>query len=199
MPQPEKIDFKQLYKELYTAKKTVQEVKAEKATFLAVDGVGAPGSSAYQEAIGQLYGLVHTTKFMLKNANLLDFGITNLECLWFDNPSVPMSDWRWRLLIRIPDEVSAQHLKDACTVLTQRKDIDTSTVKRITWTEGRAIQIMHIGPFDQVSIAYDALAAFAQAHNLVCGDTGHEIYLSDPHRVAAEKLKTIVRMTVKRK
>jgi hypothetical protein len=39
---------------------------------------------------------------------------------------------------------------------------------------------------------------FMPAHNLAPRGRHHEIYLSDPRRVAPEKLKTIIRQPVKR-
>jgi hypothetical protein len=38
----------------------------------------------------------------------------------------------------------------------------------------------------------------AEENGLACKGPGHEIYISDPRRTAPEKLKTIVRMPVRR-
>jgi hypothetical protein len=66
-----KIDVRQMHRELYRATRSVQEVEAGRAMFLAFDGSGPPGGQAYQETIGKLYALVYTTKFDLKCAGAL--------------------------------------------------------------------------------------------------------------------------------
>ncbi len=196
---PEKIDFAKIHKDLYTAKDKIKEVSAGKAVFLSCEGQGAPGGAAFQEAIQKMYSLVYTTKFMLKKEDGLDFGISRLECLYpgGDYARSPKSEWRWQLLIRIPEEVSEIDLKAARAQVMVKHSLDTSAVKRWTWTEGRAIQVMHVGPYDEVGRTYQALDGFARANGLTATCPGHEIYISDPHRVAPEKLKTIVRLSVK--
>jgi hypothetical protein len=164
-----------------------------------MDGKGEPGNAAYQDAIGKLYGVAYTTKFALKNAGVLDFGVPNLECLWYDDPAAkPMSEWRWRLMIRVPDQVTSKAIGDAKRELKKKKGTDSSDVKRVTWAEGRAVQVMHVGPYNKIGESYDVITAFANDNGLVAKGPGHEVYISDPRRVAPDKLKTIVRMPVKR-
>lgn len=195
----EKIDLKSEHKELYRAAARIKEVRADKGVFLAVDGKGEPGGELYQQAINMLYSLAYTTKFQLRNDGVLDFGVCNLECLWFDDPATkPISEWRWRLLVRIPEQVKARDLASARKVIKERKDLDVSAVQRIELTEGRAIQVLHVGPYDRISETYQKLVEHARSNGLALKGTGHEVYLNDPRRTAPEKLKTIVRMPVKR-
>jgi hypothetical protein len=197
MPE-KKIDLKKEHRDLYTATKKVKEVRAGKATFLVVDGQGRPGNEDYQEAIGRLYGLAYTTKFTLMKEGGLNFGVCNLECLWLDDPNTPMDKWRWRLMVRIPDQLRARDLGRMRKLMLESKEIDTSDVKRETWTEGRAVQTMHVGPYDQVGATYRKLGEWAEENGLQPTNPGHEIYISDPRRTAPEKLKTIVRMPVRK-
>jgi hypothetical protein len=199
-PELDKIDFARTHKDLYTATSKIKEVRAEKATFLSFNGQGAPGGPAFQSAIQQLYGLAYTTKFMLKNAGKLDFGVSRLECLWpdMDMERKPKSEWRWQLLMRIPGAVTESHLKQAREEIRERRDLDTSAVKRISWAEGRCLQLMHVGPYDEVGKAYKALDDFARSAGSATTCPGHEIYISDPRRVAPAKLKTIIRLPVRR-
>jgi hypothetical protein len=194
----EKIDLKQEHKDLYTATKKVKEVRVTKGTYLAVEGQGRPGGEGYQEAIQQLYTLAYTTKFTLLKEGGLDFGICNLECLWLDDPSTPMDAWRWQLMIRIPDQLRAKELNRMRKLVLEAKELDVSTVRRVSYAEGRALQTMHVGPYDEVGETYHRLGLHAEESGLVCRGPGHEIYISDPRRTAPEKLKTIVRMPVRR-
>ncbi|MFH2010084.1 MAG: hypothetical protein ABI333_26035 [bacterium] len=152
-----KIDLKQEHRELYTATQKVKEVRAGKGTLLAVDGQGRPGDEACQQAINLIYTLAYTTKFQLKKEGGLDFGVCNLECLWPDDPATPIEKWHWRLMERIPDALKAAELNRMRGLILESKDLDTSAVKRITWSEGRAVQTMHVGPYDQVGGTYQRL------------------------------------------
>jgi hypothetical protein len=187
-------------KELYTATRKVKEVTAAGATFLAADGEGPPGGDRFQALVPQLYAMAYTIKYALKFAGREDFKVGRLECLHLiDDPArTPKESWRWRLLIRISPAATTGDLRKAAKTLRARKGLDTSGVKRLAWTEGRAAQTLHVGPYDQVGEAYARLESFARENGLAAGRPGHEIYLSDPRRVAAERLKTIVRLPLRK-
>jgi hypothetical protein len=194
----ERVDFRKLSPQLYRASEVVTEVRVPRATFLAVDGVGAPGGEAYQQALEALFALAYTAKFTFKRAGLVDFVVPPLECLYFDDPeSTPRDQWRWRLLLRIPDVASVAALKEIRTAVAEGKGLDTTPVRRFAWAEGRALQVLHVGPYDDVGDAFKQLAIEADTRGLVCQPVAHEIYLSDPRRVAPEKLTTIVRVPVR--
>ncbi len=193
-----KVDFRKTQPHLYTAKPEVAEVRCPKGTYLAVDGVGEPGGAAFQDAIGKLYALAYTTKFAMKKAGGADFAVPALECLWPDDPSgKPRSEWRWRLMLRVPDCVTESALRHVRRELREKKGLATDAVKRVSWAEGRALQVLHVGPYDAVGSAYRTLAHAASGRKLSCVGPGHEVYISDPRRVPPERIKTIVRMAVK--
>ena len=77
-----------------------------------------------------------------------------------------------------------------------KKGVDASAAVLKTLEEGRSLQVMHIGPYDQVGPTYGELTAYIVDNELTVTGPPHEIYLSDPRRTAAEKLKTIVRVPV---
>jgi hypothetical protein len=191
----ETIDLKRTHKELYRAKEVPRELTVPAGTFLAVDGIGEPGGRAYQTAIEALYSVAYTLKFALKRAGVLDFKIPNLECLWLSGPSkTPAAEWQWRLLVRVPDPITEEQIADAGGRVRAKKEIDTSIVRRIEAGGGRAIQVLHVGPYDTVTGSYEKLGAYAQKHGLELEGVGHEVYLNDPRRTAVEKLRTVVRM-----
>jgi len=173
-------------------------VKADRATFLSFTGKGEPGGPAFQEAIQQLYSIAYTAKFMLKFAGKLDFAVSRLECLWhMQNPdAIPRSEWPWQLLIRIPNAVTAADIKKAGKQILEKKQIDASKVKRWTWKEGRCLQLMHVGPYNEVGGSYQRLDDYAREKGLTATCPAHEVYISDPRRVAPAKLRTIVRLPV---
>lgn len=192
------IDLRKDLKDLYTATSKVKEVIAERGTFLCVDGEGEPGGEAYTTAIGALFAVAYTTKFTLKKAGVVDFKVPPPECLWlFDDPkSTPRSRWPWRLMIRVPDEITAAHLKEVRKGLKEKKGLDASGVRRRSWRPGRALQVMHVGPYDKLEESYAKLSARAGEIGATPKVGCHEVYLSDPRRAAPERLKTIVRMPI---
>jgi hypothetical protein len=194
------IDLKKTFKDLYRATRKTKEVDVAKATYLAADGVGEPGGEAFQHAIDGLFALGYTAKFTLKAQKIIDFSVPTIEALWpeADYASKPRSEWRWRLLLRIPDELTAALLRPVRTAILARKGLDTRFVKRVSLAEGRCLQVLHVGPYEDVGKVYERLGAEAAARGLAPRRHGHEIYLSDPRRVPPERLKTIVRLPVGR-
>ncbi len=66
------------------------------------------------------------------------------------------------------------------------------------YEEGNAVQIMHIGSYDDEAPTLNWLhSEYMPAHNLQFNGRHHEIYLSDPRKIEPAKLKTILRQPVK--
>jgi hypothetical protein len=63
------------------------------------------------------------------------------------------------------------------------------------------VQCLHLGSYDREPATMDKMHAFIEASGYELdfqeGRHHHEIYLSDPRRVAPDKLKTILRVPVK--
>ena len=194
-----KFDIRQSHPALYRAGRKIEEIRSPKGTFLAVDGVGEPGGDAFQQAVHRLFSLAYTTKFAIKKAGGADFSIPALECLWPEEIcGKPMTEWRWRVMLRVAPCVKARGLNQVRRTLVEKKGLVTDDVKLITWTEGRALQVLHLGPYEGVAASYQKLVAEAAARGLICAGPPHELYLNDPRRVPPERIKTIVRLPVKR-
>lgn len=59
--------------------------------------------------------------------------------------------------------------------------------------EGRAAQILHIGPYSEERPTIDRLHAFIEQQGWQASGKHHEIYLSTPGRTVPERLRTIIR------
>jgi hypothetical protein len=98
----------------------------------------------------------------------------------------------------VPDFITARDLKGALAQLQARgKAPEAAQVKLETLREGRCVQMLHLGPYSDEPRTVAQMKAFAKAQGLALKGPHHEIYVSDPRRVAAEKLKTILRWPVK--
>jgi hypothetical protein len=197
-PTLEKLDFAKTDRALYTATPKIKEVFADRAVYLSIKGKGEPGGKAFQEAIGKLFALAYTTKFTLLFAGRMDFKVSKLEGLWPEDPAkLPLAEWPWQLLVRIPDAITERDLARTRKELLDKKQLETREVERLALKEGRCLQVMHRGPYNQVGSVYTRICAHAASQGLEAVGPGHEIYISDPRRVAPERLKTIVRMPVR--
>jgi hypothetical protein len=178
-------------------------VDIQAAKYLTIEGRGEPGGEAFQSAIGALYQAAYTIK-MAKKFEGQDYKVCALEGQWWgDDPekcfaALPKAEWRWKLMIRVPDFLTAADLKGAMAKLKEKgKGGLVETVRLEAVKEGRCVQALHVGAYDREGETVERMAAFAEASGLSPRGLHHEIYLSDPRRVPAERLKTILRQPVK--
>jgi len=113
------------------------------------------------------------------------------------------SKFVWTALIRQPEFVTPDVFDTAITVLARKKpEFDLSKAQLIKMIEGLCVQVMHVGSYDDESTTVAAMNRFAVENGYVVdiGNTRrhHEIYLSDPRKVAPEKLKTIIRHPIRK-
>lgn len=202
----DKYDIKKAHRTLYSpSSKDFTLVDVPELRYIAVDGRGDPNTSAdYADALEALYPVAYTLKFASKKTLGKDFTVGPLEGLWrADDPSVftarHKQAWEWTMLISQPDWVTEDMVRAAVDAVAKKKANDAlGKVRPHTFTEGRCVQILHIGPYDDETATLDRL------HNHYLPDNGltfngdhHEIYLSDARRTAPAKLKTILRQPVK--
>jgi hypothetical protein len=66
-------------------------------------------------------------------------------------------------------------------------------------TEGKCIQMLHLGSYDSEPASFRQMEQFAEQLNYIRADKTHrEIYLSDARKVSADKLKTVLRFRVEK-
>ncbi len=200
-----KIDFKKDLGALYGPKKgSIAIVDVPELSFLKIDGKGAPGSGTFGDAIEALYAVSYTLKFMVKKGpQQTDYGVMPLEGLWWaDNMSSfnvdNKDDWKWTLMIMQPNLVSADSVAAAIEqVKTKKNPTALPMLKFESYTEGPAVQTLHIGPFSEEGPVVEELHRFISDNGNTIAGKHHEIYLSDFRRAAPEKLRTIIRQPMK--
>ena len=200
----DKIDLRKERPDLWKASaKAPTMVDVPAMHFLMVDGEGDPNTSAaFQQAIEALYGLSYTLKFASKMGRGIDWKVMGIEGLWWaDDPEAfragRKDEWRWTLLIAQPDVVTAEAVEAARETLRQKKNpaaLDRVRLER--FDEGLSAQMLHVGPYSEEGPTIERLHAFIRNQGYDLAGKHHEIYLSDPRRVAPEKLKTILRYPV---
>lgn len=168
--------------------------------FAMVDGVGDPNSSKeFQEAIGALYGVAYTAKFAAKKARIGNILVMPLEALWWGEDAddfllAKKERWHWTAMIMEPPEVTRKLFDESVGQLREKKNPPgLNRVRFERWTEGKAAQILHIGPYAAERPTIERLHAFIRENGCRLAGKHHEIYLGDPRRSAPEKLKTVIR------
>ena len=204
-------DFKKEYKEFYLPPVTPTLVDVPPANYIAVRGMGNPNDegSEYKDSIGLLYGIAFTIKMSKKDGRQIegyfDYVVPPLEGLWWsENGEVNYAHkeaFHFISMIRLPEFVTRADFDWAVAEATRKKKTDFSKVEFFHYEEGRCVQCMHIGPFDSEPITIGKMKAFAEQQGLSIAMDAvrrhHEIYLSDPRKTAADKLKTVIRYPVK--
>lgn len=218
-----KLDLKKQYRALYAASsKTAALVEVPELLFLVIDGQiekgSGPGTStAFQSAVQALYGVAYTLKFMskLRKAKAIDYPVMPLEAIWWvENGKFELSRpdrWSWRAMILQPGHITSGMLTEATEKLGEKKPtLVLNALRLLKDQEGPCVQMLHVGPFATEPVTVARMAAFAAEHGLserheqdrrhgqLLVHDHHEIYLSDPRRIAPGKLKTILRKPVVR-
>lgn len=197
-----KTDLVKQNKAYYSAKKKPELKQFDTLSFLTLTGKGEPAGTEFTKAVEALYPLAYGVKKLYKIKGA-DFAVPKLEGLWWVNSDkkvseVPKSEWHWKLLIRMPDFVTSDEIKRIKPEIAKKKKkekINEILFEEIT--EGKCIQIMHIGPYSNEPETISLMEEFLTANSLTKNGLHHEIYLSDPRKTAPEKMKTILRQPVK--
>lgn len=206
-------DFKKEYKEFYLPKAKPSIVTVPKCNFVAVRGKGDPNdeNGEYKNSIGLLYGIAFTIKMSYKGDHKIDgyfeYVVPPLEGFWWQEgiwgiDYAHKENFNFISLIRLPDFVTQAEFDWAVAEATRKKKVDFSKAQFFTYDEGECVQCMHIGPYDDEPATVAAMHEYAEqnGYELDITDTRyhHEIYLSDPRRCNASKLKTVVRHPIKK-
>jgi hypothetical protein len=183
------------------------------ARYFVVDGTGAPGGDEFKEAFGALYPVAYTVHFALRKRGVAA-PVGALEGLFWRSGGGPITaadspapgdapdavDWRvmhWQLMLPVPEAALEEEIVAAIDEVGRKKAppaLPRLHVDRLE--EGPSAQILHVGPYDAEPPTIAALHAAIGASGLRPTGRHHEIYLSDPGRTPADRIKTIIRQPV---
>ncbi len=208
----ETIDFRK--DTTYKANTQPAIITVPKMRFVMVDGHGGPEASdqsetEFQKAMKALFGIVYTIKFWDKKYDppkgYAKFNMAPVEGLWWsgsgDGKDFDMTrpgDWRWTVMLRVPDFVTPEFFSQVVDECINSKHDDVYRNARLEdYDEGLAVQIMHIGPYNQEAPNINKMHQFAFDNGYELVGRHHELYFGDPRRSAPEKLRTILRQPIK--
>ncbi len=207
-------DYKKEYKEFYMPPKKPTIVTVPPMNFIAVRGRGDPNTEdgEYKQSISLLYGIAFTIKMSKKGTKQIegyfDYVVPPLEGFWWQEgvqgiDYTHKENFNWISLIRLPDFATKDVFEWAVSEATaKKKKSDFSKAEFLTYNEGLCVQCTHIGSYDDEPATIELMHEFMEqkGYTLDISDRRfhHEIYLSDPRRVAPERLKTVVRHPIKK-
>jgi len=209
-------DYKKEFKEFYLPPAKPQIVKIPKMQFVAVRGKGNPNEEdgEYKSALEILYAISYTIKMSKKGDRRIegyfDYVVPPLEGFWWQEKGGKKllgidysrkDSFNWISAIRLPDFVAKKDFDWAKESVQKKKGLDVSRAELFAFAEGECVQIMHKGSYDDepasVKVMDDYAAASGYELDFTDARLHHEIYLSDPRKTAAEKLKTVIRHPIK--
>jgi hypothetical protein len=171
--------------------------------FVMIDGEGDPGGERFTRAMRWLFAVIYPIKRVAKERMGKLFVEPPLECLWWaddmnDLITGTRDKLKWRLMIVTADWVDQEMFDQAVAKASERLGEPPSSLRLERFAEGRSVQIMHVGPnSEEVATLARLHHELLTEHDLVPNGHHHEIYLTDPNRVAPEKRRTVLRQPVR--
>ncbi|MCM1261002.1 MAG: GyrI-like domain-containing protein [Prevotella sp.] len=203
-------DYKKEYKVFYMPKTNPMIVDIPCMNYLAVKGKGNPNdeNSEYKQSISLLYTIAYTIKMSKKKDHLIegyfDYVVPPLEGLWWQEGKTSM-DYQQKetfcfiSMIRLPDFVTKGDFEWAIQEATKKKKINFSKVEFFCYEEGKCIQCMHLGSYDDEPSTIRNLHEYMEKEGYevdLKSRYHHEIYLSDPRKCSIDRCKTVIRIPI---
>ena len=201
----EKIDFKKTLDAYRATRGEFRILDVPDMRYLMIDGVGDPNTSpAFADAIESLYPVAFTLKFASKRELGRDYVVPPLEGLWWSEDMASFtsardkSHWNWTLMVMVPEWIERDLVAAALDrVAATSTPVRLGDVRLEPLVEGRCVQTLHVGSFDdEADVLAELHDEFVPGNGLRMVGKHHEIYLSDFRRTAPEKLRTILRQPV---
>ncbi|HET8540997.1 MAG TPA: GyrI-like domain-containing protein [Anaeromyxobacter sp.] len=184
-----------------TEEPDVAEVPAR--TVLAVDGAGPPDEEPFARSLGALYGAAYGLKFARKKAGRGEFKVQALEGRWWAEGApgtlaAPREAWRWRLRLAVPANVRAAEVAEVVRAAVSRKggklegSEEARRVRLERVPKATLGRVLHVGPYADEPRSFARIDAALAAAGLRPAREHLEIYLSDPRRTPAARLRTVL-------
>ncbi|MEU7925422.1 GyrI-like domain-containing protein [Micromonospora sp. NPDC049801] len=200
-----KVDFKKSLDAYRAQRGRFRIIDVPDMRYLMTDGHGDPNTSpALADAIAALYPVAYRLKFASKRDLGRDYVVPPLEGLWWaeDMESFTTardkSRWSWTLMLMVPGWIDQSRFATAVEQAgAKRRPTRLDDVRLQTLREGRCVQTLHVGSFDdEAAVLRQLHHGFIPREGLRMAGRHHEIYLSDFRRTAPDKQRTILRQPV---
>lgn len=209
-----KHEWRKHEKDIYNPKAKPEFRPIPEYAFFTIEGEGNPNSALFSSHIQALYTLAYGVRMSHKQAycpkGYFEYTVYPLEGVWDlkeaaiqelkkdPNATFTKDDLKYKIMIRQPafvDEAFAEFIKSEMMRKKKTPYLDLVQFERIE--EGPCIQMLHKGSYDDEIKSFELMEAFSKEMGYRRKSKIHrEIYLTNPGKVAPEKLKTILRFQV---
>ncbi len=206
-----KYEWRKKEKSIYLPKNKPELINIPTYQFLTLSGKGNPNSDFFSEYIGVLYSVAYAVKMNIKKVKnppdgYQDWTVYPLEGVWDISEEAKLNadgtinkdDLVFDLMIRQPNFISPDFFNKMIDLTKTKKPhslLDKVKFQKIT--EGKCIQMLHIGSYDDEPESFLQMEKLVSDLNLKRESKAHrEIYLSDFTKVPVDKLKTVLRFQV---
>ncbi len=206
-----KHEWRKKEKSIYLPKNKPEVNDIPPYQFIVLSGEGNPNSKLFSECIEALYSVAYAIKMNLKKVknppdDYQDWTVYPLEGVWDISEKAKLTydeklnkdELVFDLMIRQPDFVSNDFFEEMLEIVKTKKPnrlLDRIKLEKIA--DGKCIQMLHIGSYDDEPASFEQMEQFADDSDLKRKSKVHrEIYLSDFRKVPKEKLKTVLRFQV---
>ena len=203
-----KHEWKKQEKDLYGAKKVPAIIDVPMQSYIMISGKGNPNDEDFSNRVAALYSLAYAIKMGYKSAatkgdialDTHDFAVYPLEGVWKQKQSNELvkEELEYTIMIRQPDFITENMICTALEIVKKKKPNPLNMeISFDTMQDGKCIEILHIGAFDDEPASFKKMDEFAEKNAMKRNKCCHrEIYLNNANRVEKSKLKTILRYSV---
>ncbi|NBI27963.1 GyrI-like domain-containing protein [Chengkuizengella marina] len=204
-----KKEWRKHEKEIYLPKNKPELVEIPSFNYFMIKGKGNPNEETFGEYIAVLYSLSYGTRMSYKwrnpPQNYYEYTVYPLEGVWdiadkskYIPGVVDKDNLAFELMIRQPSFVTETFANQLIELTKQKKphrlleEVEFKTIE-----EGRCVQMLHLGSYDDEPISFEIMKQFCIQNDLKRISMKHrEIYLSDFRKTKTENLKTVLRFKV---
>ena len=186
--------------------------EVDMATYISVTGQGSFTERIFYSRISALFEVANALKELFASLGK-NYEEAILECLyWFDEKKhgfvgiseiwgkASLDELNYRLLIKVPEFIAATDVEKAKKNLNTEYNEIVAKVKLFKIKEGKCVQALHEGPFENEAYTLNRIEKYAKTQGLVKNGYHHEIYLVNfAKEKNKSKYRTILREPVKSK
>lgn len=200
-----KKEWKKHEKELYGAKRVPSQITIPEQKFIMISGKGNPNDSDFSDKVGALYSLAYAIKMDYKRSkpesDIKDFTVYPLEGIWkqTEGEKLIKEKFEYTIMIRQPDVITEGFFISALNRVKVKKPNPLyEDIRFDTMQDGECVEVLHVGSFDNEPLSFAKMDLLLKDLGLERKFDWHrEIYLNNANRVKKDRLKTILRYSVR--
>jgi len=205
-----KHEWRKHEKEVYLPRQTPELIDVPSYKYFTIKGQENPNDAFFSKYVETLYSLSYGVRMSYKKGiepkDFYIYTVYPLEGIWDiteeakakNTTLLNKNDLVFNLMIRQPSFVNAEFASKIIALTKEKKTnplLDNVIFEEIK--DGKSIQMLHVGSYDNETTSFEIMEKFAKENNLKRISKIHrEIYLNDARKIKPEKLKTILRFKV---